>query len=878
GTDVICSNYKWTAGLIDVESGGSFTANDLLDNGIFGIYVISSGGTVNLTNYDGYVDLNGDVFIGDGTMNIYGGTTPSYWPYANNASITMTDGILDFHDQGIYVYDAAPYHLTEDITGGTIRTAGGFFGETNEFTPDYGTMEFYGSTDEFISTENGCYLNNVVINKSNTLTISAPPILHIYGNLTINSGVLNTNGNDIEIKGDWTNNVGDAGFIESTGFVAFSGDTNVTIFSDETFNDLTVFKTISGVYLAQGITINTNNINAMIGDLIFNINSHANIAGDISIHDSYWTLNDNSSINVAGDVTNSGFIDASQGTNIEITVGGNWTDNWSTQIGFISGGETFTINGNSDQIFSTDYIDMYFNNLTINKTGGSFRPYDHLVVYGDLNITTGDWIDNTAGLNHYFYGDFTIGSSGNYYPDGATMFEGAYNQYYQNNGGTGFFKHIYLHKTSGSSLILNSNMVVFMGKTTVIEEGTLNLNGHLYKATGNVYIVPGGNIIVDAGASLSLGELLEVNYGGQLTAIGEPGNNARIYNDGAGEDYSIKIYDGTISADYATFEDLSAEGLRVHDGAFVDPVYSFNNCSFDGYTDPGGSTWLRIENDQNLTIDNISFPNNPGGPLATNIGKNMDHGHITLTNASGAFSGPMYEDDPWNRIDWVAQEIELDITVFLEGPYNGTNMNTGLNDLSILPLFQPYNTAPWNYGGTESVPSIPDVNIVDWLLVELRDAPNAVSATSATIVEQQASFLLNDGSLVGLDGSSILSFNHSIIQSLFVVIWHRNHLGIMSANPITESGGVYTYNFTTPAGQAYGTNAQKNLGGGMYGMFGSDANADGDVNINDKTNWANHAGTQGYNSGDFNLDSQINNPDKNDYWLPNVGESSQVPD
>jgi len=494
-----------------------------------------------------------------------------------------------------------------------------------------------------------------------------------------------------------------------------------------------------------------------------------------------------------------------------------------------------------------------------------------------LNITEGDWLDNTAGLNHYFYGNFTIGSSGNYYPDGATMFEGAYDQYYQNNGGTGFFKHIYLHKTSGSSLILNSDMVVFMGKTTVIEEGTLNLNGHLYKATGNVYIVPGGNIIVDAGASLSLGELLEVNYGGQLTAIGEPGNNARIYNDGAGEDYSIKIYDGTISADYATFEDLSAEGLRVHDGAFVDPVYSFNNCSFDGFTDPGGSTWIRIDNDQDLTINNISFPNNPGGSLAHNIEKNEDQGHINLVNASGDFSGSMYEVDQWDRIDWIAPEIELELTVFLEGPYNGTDMDTDLTGLTNFPFSQPYNTDPWNYEGTESVPSLPNTDIVDWLLIEFRDAIDAPSATPGTKVAQKAVFLKKDGSIVSLDGSSNPEFNNLPTDHLFLIIQHRNHLEIMSVNPLSESGGIYTYNFTTPAGQAYGTDAQKNLGGAMYGMYGGDANADGIVNTNDKIIWANQAGTYGYKSADFNMNGQVNNIDKNDIWEQNIGESSQLP-
>lgn len=220
--------------------------------------------------------------------------------------------------------------------------------------------------------------------------------------------------------------------------------------------------------------------------------------------------------------------------------------------------------------------------------------------------------------------------------------------------------------------------------------------------------------------------------------------------------------------------------------------------------------------------------------------------------------------------------IDFDLTVFLEGPFNGTDMNTGMNPDDI-PLAQPYNSAPWNYTGTETVASIPNTDIVDWVLIELRDATDAPSATSATMIAQQAAFILNDGQIVGLDGSSILSFDYSITHSMFVVIWHRNHLGIMSAHPVLKSEGVYNYNFTNPVGQAYGTNAQKYLDG-IYGLFSSDANADGEIDETDKIFWETSAGKAGYFPEDFNLDGQVNNPDKNELWDPNEGKGSQVPE
>ncbi len=63
----------------------------------------------------------------------------------------------------------------------------------------------------------------------------------------------------------------------------------------------------------------------------------------------------------------------------------------------------------------------------------------------------------------------------------------------------------------------------------------------------------------------------------------------------------------------------------------------------------------------------------------------------------------------------------LNLKVFLEGPYVNDEMAPYLNAPGVLPLSQPYNIAPWYYQGSESVISIPNNNIVDWILVELRE-------------------------------------------------------------------------------------------------------------------------------------------------------------
>jgi len=206
-------------------------------------------------------------------------------------------------------------------------------------------------------------------------------------------------------------------------------------------------------------------------------------------------------------------------------------------------------------------------------------------------------------------------------------------------------------------------------------------------------------------------------------------------------------------------------------------------------------------------------------------------------------------------------------------------MNTDLNDQNLLPISQPYNAYPWFYNGGESVTSIPNGDIVDWVLVEYRDAPDAVSATSvATMIDRSVAFLLKDGSIVDLDGFSSLQFSKAITDQLFVVLWQRNHLGILSANAMTGFNGIYNYNFSSNENRVYGDIlGHKEIANGIWGMVSGDGNCDGHINELDKTGvWAIQAGEAIYLFGDFNLDGNVDNKDKDDMLVPNIGYDGQV--
>jgi hypothetical protein len=161
---VTCNQYDWTTGAIDVIAG-TFTALDLVDEGLYGGYYVNPGGTLNITNSsgNGWVDLNGEIHIFGGTMNVSG--TVSDWAYAGNAVIEMSGGVLDFKTSGIGIHNTG-YTLTSNITGGVIRTAYGFYSSRADFTPSAGTFEFYGASDVYIGQSSGSTLRNVKINKS----------------------------------------------------------------------------------------------------------------------------------------------------------------------------------------------------------------------------------------------------------------------------------------------------------------------------------------------------------------------------------------------------------------------------------------------------------------------------------------------------------------------------------------------------------------------------------------------------------------------------------------------------------------------------------------------------------------------------------------
>ncbi len=222
----------------------------------------------------------------------------------------------------------------------------------------------------------------------------------------------------------------------------------------------------------------------------------------------------------------------------------------------------------------------------------------------------------------------------------------------------------------------------------------------------------------------------------------------------------------------------------------------------------------------------------------------------------------------------------LNLKAYLEGPFSGTEMTTLLNTSGNLPLDQPYDAAPWLYAGTESVTSIPNQNVVDWILVELRETTgNAATATPNKIISRQAGFILKNGIITGIDGINPMQFDLQVSANLYVAVWHRNHLGIMSAEAVTKVNGIYVYDFSQ-ANKIYGGNTGGvTVSANVWAMAGGAGSADHHADNIDKNNiWYLQQANTGYRLGDFNMNTLVELTDKTEIWQGNSGRSSQVPE
>ncbi len=310
----------------------------------------------------------------------------------------------------------------------------------------------------------------------------------------------------------------------------------------------------------------------------------------------------------------------------------------------------------------------------------------------------------------------------------------------------------------------------------------------------------------------------------------------------------------------------------------------------------GGATASVSAAENQTTVTTVTATDGDGDPLTYSISGGADSAQFSINSSSGVLTfvaAPDFEtptDVGGNNVYDVQvtvsdgnggtdlQDIAVTVTdvvevatvtvpmkALLQGAYDSSSglMRDNLRTLADFPLTSPYGGGEVTTAGV--LGSSGNAAIVDWVLVEVRD-----TTIPATVVASKAGLLQRDGDIVGVNGTSTLTFT-LVADNYYVAVKHRNHLGAMTAAPVALSVATGLIDFTAAVG--YGTDGQATVSG-VYALWMGDTTGDNQVigagPNNDRntilsavlaapgnsTSNANYI-VSGYSLGDVSLDGNI---------------------
>ena len=304
-------------------------------------------------------------------------------------------------------------------------------------------------------------------------------------------------------------------------------------------------------------------------------------------------------------------------------------------------------------------------------------------------------------------------------------------------------------------------------------------------------------------------------YGGILYNCTLSGNSAAL----GGGAYQATMYNCVLSGNSA------ALGGGACNGALYNCIVYYNTA--ENY----GATW-----DANVTLVHTCTTPDPGG--TRNITDepqfmNAAAGDYRLLPSSPCVDAGINQD--WmigatdlagnprilnGTVDMGAYEFAFQgsFKIWLQGSYdtNTHEMTAALNAAGHIPLTSPYAD------DQRQVSEIPS-NAVDWVLLQLRKTTNSIPFISKSVFLGNEGHLLTDGGTTGI-------MLEASTGTYYVEIKHRNHLAVMSMNPVPFTDRFVSYDFTTNVDQYYGgTNGAIQLESNVWGMIAGDADGDGEI-------------------------------------------------
>ncbi len=627
-------------------------------------------------------NLNGATVNVDGSMNIINGTVfPLTAAYNINikGNFTNSDRFSPATPGTITLSGLA----NQSVTNVSIR---------NLVVSGTGIKTFF-ATD----TING----TIVVNSGATLAANNLSTLYMLGNVTINTGGSFDDGSAIHYfrgatwtgTGNWVTNTGTIVFdgtgqnIGSSKFnnLILTGSGNKTLNGNVTLNADFTLKTGTGTFVT-----NTFLLSSATGASNFSMEAGTNMnisgANNCPSNFSTYTVDpvSNTNYNAAFDQTVGGITYGNLNlSNIttktlagDIVVVGNLNINTST-LDVSASNYTITVSGNFDNNSTGSFtarngtviMTGAANNVIYLGAGGGVKDFYDLVI-DKTNASTNTAInrnlnilnDLTVLTGAYNTNGFTTTVSNNMIATAGT---------FTNNGGGGYI----FNKPSGAANIQTNGSTLrnltFSGGATYTTLDNLTINGAFTQTAGTFngngktvslgdfsdVVSIAGTYIVGTGGKLVLGNncSVTVTSTGTIEIVGTPVSIAQVTrNPTFGGTYNFTV-DGIIKAQYYQFEYMSNSGIQINASATIDVTDNFSNGTFTN--GPTTGTMFRIENTQTLTIDNVSFPINPGAGVNNVTKITATSGIVTFNLATGVFAGEGFENDgfipnPPGLIQW----------------------------------------------------------------------------------------------------------------------------------------------------------------------------------------------------------------------------------
>ncbi len=365
---------------------------------------------------------------------------------------------------------------------------------------------------------------------------------------------------------------------------------------------------------------------------------------------------------------------------------------------------------------------------------------------------------------------------------------------------------------------------------------------------------------------------------------------------------SLWIHSGGSLAGLDVTTNILLEDLRVENNQLEEidltnnpllRILQINNNALE-VLDVTNNTALTRIRAQNNPITELDLSNNTAlteinassGLLTVLNVKNGNNDIITSFKATGNSSLTCIQvDDPaGSTLDWEdiddqtsfntdCSSISVSPKVFLQGAM--LNPNTGeenwmrddLRVAGLVSMASPYNPD----GINASVLAITGANaIVDWVLVEFRDPTD-----NSIVVTSRGALIQRDGDIVTTDGVSPLSLSINA-GYYYMVINHRNHLNVITAEVVNLSSTTTTVDFTADSTTVLGgTNALIEMSTGIFAMLGGDYDDNGQVQNSDTSAVTIELGSSGYSNADMDMNGQVQNTDINNLMSPNIGKGQQ---